>query len=83
MPCTEPGRTAVLHLTGGTKGKELRPSKMAVSPSMDHMNLVPGDSAASSRVMSSTELAAAAAPAEAAPLLGHVGDAASRRILPR
>ncbi|GAB4818460.1 hypothetical protein N2152v2_005506 [Parachlorella kessleri] len=75
-----------MHLffsTGGTKGKELRPSKMAVSPSMDHMNLVPGDSAASSRVMSSTELAAAAAPAEAAPLLGHVGDAAARRLLPR
>lgn len=66
---------------GGSKGQAVKESKLTVSPSMEHMNLLA--SAASSRNVSSVELAAAAAAAETAPLLGHLGDAAGRRALPR
>ena len=70
---------------GGSKGKEVRPSKLAVSPSMEHMDVLPAGSVASSRNISTTELAAASAAGEALPLMAHAGEAAARRapILPR
>lgn len=55
---------------GGPKGKEERASKLAVSPSMEHFNVL-SQSSLSSRSQSGVELASAGA-AEEAPLLGHV-----------
>lgn len=70
-------------LPGGAKGQQLKPSRLAVSPSMEHMDVMSGGSmsAKTSRNVSEVELAAAAAAGEAAPLLGQPDPA--RRPLPR